>query len=150
MTKFGKFEKKEVVHPVRAKEAPLTVIQEKSVFGPSAEYIQIGFRTPEHGTKEELFVYLASKVLSNRTAGLMDLNLNQSQKVQSSYSYANFMNDYGMHVLGGSPRQGQTLEEVKDLLLSELDNLKKGEFDDWLIEAIINDLKLKKYSRSGK
>ena len=38
--------------------------------------------------------------------------------------------------------KGQTLEEVKDLLLGEIDKVKKGEFDDWMIEAVINDLRI--------
>ena len=40
------------------------------------------------------------------------------------------------------PKADQSLEEVKDLLLAEVEKIKNGEFDDWLIEAVINDLKL--------
>jgi len=52
------------------------------------------------------------------------------------------MKDYSVHVFYGQPKQGQTLEQVKDLLLSQIELVKKGEFPDWLIPAIINDLKL--------
>jgi len=53
-----------------------------------------------------------------------------------------FQNDYGMHILDGYPKDGQTLDEVQDLMLAELDKVKKGEFEDWMIDAVVNDLKL--------
>ena len=54
------------------------------------------------------------------------------------------LNDYSMHGFYGSPKQGQSLEEVKELLLSEIEKVKSGDFPDWLIPAIINDLKLER------
>ena len=59
-----------------------------------------------------------------------------------------------MHGFYGSPKQGQSLEEVKDLLLSQIEEVKKGNFEDWLVGAIISDLKLnqieKLESNSGR
>jgi zinc protease len=34
------------------------------------------------------------------------------------------------------------LDEVKELLLTQIEKLKNGEFEDWMIEAVVNDLKL--------
>ena len=34
------------------------------------------------------------------------------------------------------------MEEVKDLLLSQIEEVKEGNFPDWLVSAIISDLKL--------
>ncbi len=59
-----------------------------------------------------------------------DLNLNQKQKVLRAGAYAYFMRDYGIHAFYGQPRQDQSLEEVKDLMLAELENIKNGEFDE--------------------
>src|SRR5262249_19369256 len=73
--------------------------------------------------------------------GLIDLNLKQQQKVLEPSSYVNYLNDYSLHVFSGKPREGQTLDEVKKLLLDQIDLLKKGQFEDWLIDATINDLK---------
>ena len=53
------------------------------------------------------------------------------------------MKDYSALQLTGKPKAGQTLDEVKELLLSQIELLKKGEFPDWLMGAIINDFKLK-------
>jgi len=43
--------------------------------------------------------------------------------------------------MSGAATQGQSLEEVKNLMLGEIENLKKGNFDDALIASIINNLK---------
>jgi predicted Zn-dependent peptidase len=51
------------------------------------------------------------------------------------------MRDYGLHEFYGNPREGQSLENVKDLLLSEIQKVKNGEFDDWMLQAVINDLR---------
>ena len=140
--KFGSFEKKELTHPERPTEEAITAPMETEVFGPEAERVAIAFRTDKVGSEEERYVTLVDLILSNGTAGLIDLNLNQQQKVQRAYSSTSFFNDYGYHELSGYPRSGQSLEEVKALLLAELDNIKQGNFDDWMIEAVINDLKL--------
>ena len=82
------------------------------------------------------------QVLYNGKAGLIDLDLNQQQKVLNSYGYPMGLADYSALLLGGLPKQGQTLEEVKDLLLSEIKKLRAGEFDEKMLEANINNFKL--------
>ena len=52
------------------------------------------------------------------------------------------MKDYSIHGFYGSPVSGQSLEEVKDLLLSQIEEVKTGNFPDWLVSVIISDLKL--------
>jgi predicted Zn-dependent peptidase len=43
--------------------------------------------------------------------------------------------------LQGNPTMGQSLEDVKALMLGEIENLKKGNFDDKLVTSIINNQK---------
>ncbi|NTW33644.1 MAG: insulinase family protein, partial [Bacteroidetes bacterium] len=71
-----------------------------------------------------------------------DINLIQAQKVLEAGSYADIMKDYSMHIFYGNPKESQKPEGVKDLLISQIELVKKGDFPDWLIPAIINDLKL--------
>jgi len=139
---FGKLENKEVVHPELPKENPITTPIIKEVFGPTSESVYITFRTDKIGSQEEKMVKLVDMILANSQAGLFDLNLNQQQKLQRASSFTIFLNDYGIHFLDGYPKEGQSLDEVKDLMLSELDKIKKGEFDEWMLDAVINDLKL--------
>lgn len=139
---FGSMKNKEVVHPVLPKEEPITSPIVKEVFGPTAESISIAFRSNGLGTTDEKMLTLADMILANGNAGLIDLNLNQKQLVQRAGCSPTILNDYGYHVFNGSPKADQTLDDVKDLLLSQIEKLKKGEFEDWMIAAVVNDLKL--------
>jgi len=139
---FGKMKRKEVIHPELPKEKPITAPISSEVFGPTAENVSIAFRSAAIGTQEEKLMTLADMILANGNAGLIDLNLNQKQAVQRAGCSPTFLNDYGYHQFTGSPKDGQTLDEVKDLLLAQIEKLKKGEFDEWMIEAVVNDLKL--------
>jgi len=124
------------------KEDPITAVKEFSVTGPDQESMSISFRTEGLHNDQDLFLTLIAEILSNGEAGLIDLNLVQKQKVLRAGAYVNNMNDYGVFNLSASPRQGQKLEELKTLLLGEIENIKKGNFDEWLLEAIINQRKL--------
>ncbi len=139
---FGKLERKEVVHPTLPVEKPIAEPIVKEVFGPTAENMSLTFRTGKMGSKDEKMVTLIDMMLANSQAGLFDLNLNQKQKVQRAGSFAIFFTEYGLHNMDGNPKEGQSLEEVKDLLLEQIDKIKKGEFEDWMLDAVINDLKL--------
>ncbi|QXP73854.1 insulinase family protein [Tenacibaculum sp. AHE15PA] len=139
---FGKFEKKELTHPTLPKEEAITTPIMSEVFGPTSESISIAYRSGGVNTEDEKFVTLCDMIMANGNAGLIDLNLNQKQAVQYAGCSPTFLNDYGYHSFSGAPKSGQTLDEVKDLLLAQIEKLKKGEFDEWMIDAVVNDLKL--------
>ncbi|MBL4708537.1 MAG: insulinase family protein [Flavobacteriales bacterium] len=141
---FGTFESKEVPSFTIAEEAPLTTPIIKEVNGPDAEFMYMAYRFDGVDSKDAQLIQLCDMILANSTAGLIDLNLNQAQAVQRASSFTYVLSDYSAHMLTGSPKQGQTLEEVKELLLTQIDSLKAGAFPDWLPEACINDLKLGK------
>jgi predicted Zn-dependent peptidase len=50
-------------------------------------------------------------------------------------------NDYSTEYFWAIPKKGQSLKEVEDLLLQQVELVRKGGFDDWIIPAIINDFK---------
>lgn len=113
----------------------------KEVWGPDAESVTLGFRFKGAATEEADVLTMVDMILSNGQAGLLDLNLNKQQKVLNASSSANIMKDYSVHVISGKPREGQSMEEVKSLLLQQLMEIKMGNFPDWLLPAIINNLK---------
>jgi len=138
---FGKLKKGETPKRYVAKEKPLKAVKELEVYSPSAERMQMAFRLGGVHTKDAQLLKIMDMILSNSTAGLIDLNINQKQLAQYVGAYPQIMKDYSSHVFTGMPKQGQTLEELKVLILGEIDKIKKGDFEDWMIEAIINDFK---------
>jgi len=140
---FGHLRKDEKLsHPTFEKEKPITKPIDSSIYGPEAEFVKIGFRTQGANDEDNLIAELISMILYNGKAGLIDLDLIKSQKVLRASVNNNIMRDYGNLSLTAYPLEGQKLEDVKELLLGELDKIKKGEFEDWLPEAIINNKKL--------
>ena len=123
-------------------EAPITAPITKEVLGPQSENVMLGYRLPGKASKDAVRLRMLDKILTNGQAGLIDLDLNQQQKVLQAASFTDLNDDYSTHVIYGTPRQGQKLEDVKRLLRGELAKVKAGNFPDWLIPAIINNEKL--------
>lgn len=139
---FGSYQQKPKQEFVVAVEDEIKEPIVKEVIGPDAEVMALGFRFGGFASRDAEMITVIDKLLYNNTAGLIDLNLNQQQKVLGGWTYPLIMKDYSAHIMGAEVKQGQTLEEAKDLLLSQLELIKKGNFPDWLLEAVINDMKL--------
>lgn len=123
-------------------ESPVKAPVVKEVLGLDAENVTLGWRFPGAGSPEEDLLNLTGEIVNNGKAGLLDVDLVQQQKVLSCYAGTYGMADYNAFVMSGRPKQGQTLDEVKDLFLAEIEKLKKGDFDEGLLEAAINNYKL--------
>ena len=123
--------------PLKEIESPIR----REVTGPEKESVLLGFRFNGEDKEGLMHVELIDMLLSNSAAGLIDLNLVQKQKVLGAFATIEEMNDYSIHILSGTPKEGQSLKEVENLLLAEIDNIKKGLFDDELLIAVLNDLK---------
>jgi len=151
---WGGFERKEDPTFEVIKESPIAEPVYKEVYGPEAERLYLGFRFDGANTEDAKMLTMMDMVLSNSSAGLIDLNLNQAQELIGGGCFPYVLEDYSMHGFYGSPKQGQTLEEVKDLLLAQIEEVKAGNFPDWLVPAIVSDLKLnqikKLESNSGR
>lgn len=139
---FGKLPSKPLPKIEMPKEDPIAQPIIKKVIGPEEESTQLAFRLPGFGTREALLARLMDQVLQNSQAGLIDLNLNQKQKLLGAGCYLDVKRDFGVHLFSGSPKQGQSLEEVRRLILDQIDSVKLGRFEDWLIPAIVNNLKI--------
>ena len=114
----------------------------KEVYGLDAENIMIGWKYPGAGTQEALVADVVASVLSNGSAGLLDLNLNQQQKVLGAQAMSYTRPDAGEFIIMADPKEGQTLDQVKDLVMNEVAKLRSGDFDESLLTGTINNLKL--------
>lgn len=124
---------------------------EKTILGPDAGSVTIGFRLPGVGHADYPALTMIDMVMANSAAGLIDLNLVKKQRVLSAYSAIEGMQDYSVSLLVAVPKEGQSLQDAKNLLLEQLEKVKKGEFAEELLPAIINNAQItdiRKYENS--
>lgn len=133
---FGSFKTGTAVADSKVAEEPIQRAVVLDVAGPSAQYMLMGYRVGKSNSRDALLADVVASLLNNGKAGLIDLNLSQKQLVLAAGANITQQKDYGVFTLYGYPKQGQTLEEVRSLLLAQIDLLKKGEFDTELINAI--------------
>jgi predicted Zn-dependent peptidase len=125
-----------------APEKPLQNVQRIDVYGPSEENINFYYRGYAEGSSSSLMLSLIRNILNNGRAGLFDINLNKQQKVLGADASYQQMKDYGVFSISAKPKKGQTLDDVKNLVLEQIDNLKQGKFDESLLKAIAANNKL--------
>lgn len=122
-------------------EDPITSPVKLEVFGPEAENIMMGYRLPGASHKDAKILELVGSILTNGSAGLLDINLVLEQKLLGAYAFPYVLQDYSMLILQGMPVEGQSLDDVRDLILGEINKLKKGDFSEELLESIVNNEK---------
>ena len=115
---------------------------ETTVVGPKEEKVYLGFRIKGAASDEALLLYMTDMILANAQAGMLDINLNKAQKVQYAVCSPLRMKEYSMHYFVVYPKEGQSLAECRSLLLEELEKLKRGEFDENIMKAIVDNLRL--------
>ena len=139
---FGSMEKGDIPEFKYDEAEPITTPIKKEVLGNDAESVMVAWRVPGISNKEYLLLQMTSYMLYNGSAGLIDLNVNQKQQTLGASSGVYNMADYGAYIATAKPKAEQSLDDVKNILLKQIDLLKKGDFPEWLIDATINNIKL--------
>ena len=111
-----------------------------TVTGPTPEMLFLAFRTGGLSTKDRFLGEMFSYLMYNDQAGILDLNLNQTQKVLESGAGNYTLNDYGFVYFYGVPLENQSLQEVSSLILKQIEEIKKGNIDPRLVEGAKNTL----------
>ncbi len=122
-------------------EKPITSPITREVWGPTPEMLSMAYRFPGAGTADAQLMSVIASILSNGNAGLFDLNLIKKQKALGVSAFPNSMKDYSYMVIQGRPQKGQSLNELKSLILAEIEKLKSGSFDNDLLLSIVNNQK---------
>ena len=144
---FGQWQPADDVSQPQYPEQPvLTQPQDTTVIGPEAETLWIGWRFDRGASLQADTLEIIGDLLSNGTAGLLDLDINQQMKMLGAWGGSEALMDYSALILGGTPKDGQSLDEVRQLLLDEIAKLKRGDFSDDLLPSVINNRKLHYYN----
>ena len=140
---FGTWKKSDnLSYPQYAPVKELTAPRDTTVVGQEAAFMMMGWNFPGSASAEIDTLQVIDHILANGKAGLFDLNINQKMKCQYAASMLDGMNEYSQFILYGMPMPGQSLKDVRDIMLAEIEKLKKGEFSDDLLPSVINNIKL--------
>jgi len=136
----------QVEQPVFPELPALTTPVDTTVIGLEAESFWMGYRFEQASSLQIDTLQVIESMLSNGTAGLIDLDINQQMKMLQAFGGVMPMMEHSIFILSGNPLEGQTLDEVRQLLLEEIEKLKKGDFSDDLLPSVQNNLKLQYYN----
>ena len=140
---FGSWKKSDnVVYPQFPVQKTLTSPVSATVMGNEAENIMLAWKMDGAAALQNDTLNVISELLSNGKAGLFDIDLNQPMRCQVAQAFNYDLRDYSQFIAYGMPNEGQSLDDVKNLILAEIEKLKRGEFSDKLIPAIVNNMKL--------
>lgn len=147
---FGKMQAKELPHYSIRKESPIESPVACEVVGHEAPFVTVAFRMDLPANHKDIYILrMLDNMLSNGKCGIIDLNLNQKHLVSTASAYPYVLCDNSAYVLYARPNAGQTLEEVKDLLLEQIELLKQGKFDENLLQAAVNNMRLGEMKKQG-
>ncbi|HEY0133859.1 MAG TPA: insulinase family protein, partial [Nannocystis sp.] len=144
--------------PARPLEQPTPAVAEKiskraasEVVGEGEQAVTIGWSTVPFTHPDEPVLQVMHWLLDNDAAGLLNVELELSQKVPDASAYGYSMLESGVFIARATAREGQPLEEVESLLLGVIAKLKAGDFTQQDIDAIVlaNDIQLKMQQESN-
>ncbi|MCR5158880.1 MAG: insulinase family protein [Prevotella sp.] len=136
----------DVQQPDFGEQPMLTAPADTTVVGQEQEMLWMAWRFDRASSLQADTLDVIDHMLNNGTAGLIDLDINQQMKMLQAGAGSEKLQDYSFFLMLGLPREGQTLDEVQQLLLDELDKLKKGDFSDDLLPSVVNNMKLEYYN----
>lgn len=119
-------------------QAPLAAAKDTVVYGQEAPMTWLGWTFPALNHEDMDVVTIIDAILQNGKVGFFD-QLMQQQQILDAGEFCYPGNDYSTYLLIGIPKEGQSLKEVKDLMLAQVERLKAGDFSDELLTAIINN-----------
>ena len=138
---FGAWEPRPIPAFHKPEQADLKAPKDTTVYGNEAPQVWLGWKLPDVRHEDIDALEIMAEVLQNGKCGLLDVDVNQKQLVLYAASGINTGNDYSMFLMLGAPKEKQDLGEVRRVLLAEADKLKKGEFSEDMLAAIIKNMK---------
>jgi predicted Zn-dependent peptidase len=116
-------------------EEPVTQPLSRDVYGFEGEFLLMGWRIPGSAYEDVEYGDLASDILSNGLAGLIDLDVMQAQKVLDVTVSPYSRTDWGLLLAEVKPKDGQTLKEAEEIIKEQVARLAAGDFSDSLLQA---------------
>lgn len=137
---FGNY----VSHPVPAfippKEDSITQPVIKTITCNCSPFVELSYRLGGAGTNDADMLRLIQEMMANGKSGILEEDM--AGRIENAKVYTNILKDYSIFMVSASPKNNQTVEQVKDSLLKEVNKLMTGNFPQLSIEGAVNNLKV--------
>ncbi len=145
--RFGSWKAKPLPAPQKAEIPSHRGVERVEVSYEAEEKVIASWLLPHNRHPDAPALRVMDMLMDNSVSGIINLTLNQAQKVKSSGSFAWIGNEAGYFAMIAVPKTGQTLEQAEALLLECVEKLKKGEFSSEDIAAIITNFEVSEKRR---
>ena len=141
---FGCLKKVDIPNHSFSLENDLNTSRKKTIYGPENEFVYFGYQFSASIPKVTEYLKIIDYLLSNDVAGLIDTNIVDNQKAIEAGSNANFFNNFSCQSFFAIPSEGYSLEETQAFVFKEIEKIKTGNYPDWLLEAVVTNMKIEK------
>lgn len=138
---FGSWQPQYIPAADKPQQEPLAVHKDTVVYGNESPQLWMAYRFPAVTDKDMDIIEVMSEVLQNGKCGLFDLDIAQKQLLLGAESGLVNGNDFSTYYLIGVPKDGQSLDDVRNIMLAEVEKLKKGDFSEDMLAAIVANLR---------
>ena len=143
---FGSWKKSDnLSRPEFEAQPAITAVKDTTVVGKEQENMMLAWLFKGVNDQQNDTLDVISDLLANGKAGLFEVNLEQKMKLASAGAFNYGLHDYTAFIVQALPNKGQKLEDTRALVLGEMDKLRRGEFADELLPAVMANKKLNFY-----
>ena len=143
---FGSWKKSDnLSRPEFEAQPAITAVKDTTVVGKEQENMMLAWLFKGVNDQQNDTLDVISDLLANGKAGLFEVNLEQKMKLASAGAFNYGLHDYTAFIVQALPNKGQKLEDTRALVLDEMGKLRRGEFADELLPAVMANKKLNFY-----
>lgn len=143
---FGDWQPKQLEAPAEAWMVPVEGRKELVVEAKGENSVTMGWQLVSATHADQPALEVMDSLMANQTAGLFDVDLVLSGKLPRASAHPYFFTEAGLWEVHGVAREGQTHEQVEQLLLGVIEKLKRGEFTQQDIDAVVIQAEVREQS----
>ncbi|MEX1364445.1 MAG: insulinase family protein [Nannocystaceae bacterium] len=127
---------KAVPEPPPGELPPISGRVFREVRADGEEGVTLAWHAPASAHEDVVALEVMDRVLDNARVGLLNVELELTQRVPSAGSYLSTLREAGNFVVRANAREGQTPEQLEAMLLEVVGKLKRGEFTEQDVTAV--------------
>lgn len=134
---FGSWQPKALEAPAKAELPTLSGRSEIELLAKGENSVNMAWQTVGFNHPDMPALLVMDLLMANQKSGLIDVELVLSQKLPKAHSEPRFYREAGYFLMYGAAREGQSHAQVEALLNGVLGKLKRGEFSQEDIDAVV-------------